>query len=135
MVISSTFEKHDLITTLKFCISVYNLQNRALAFILPSLCYKKACSEQLGKWDVRMWKLIFFTGVGALMLGVVQNLPKAEVIEIEYPTDYIEPIDKQKIDELTENMRNKLDTDLIGNWLIILFRGNIYSEFTINLRF
>ena len=82
-----------------------------------------------------MWKLIFFTGVGALMLGVVQNLPKAEVIEIEYPTDYIEPIDKQKIDELTENMRNKLDTDLIGNWLIILFRGNIYSEFTINLRF
>lgn len=112
-----------VVTTMTFAFFIQNVEtilglNGALmgsfiAFILPSLCYKKACSEQLGKWDVRMWKLIFFTGVGALMLGVVQNLPKAEVIEIEYPTDYIEPIDKQKIDELTENMRNKLDTDLI----------------------
>ena len=49
------------------------------------MCYKNACSDTFSSLDVRMWKIIFFTGVGSLMLGVFQNLPKAEVLEVNYP--------------------------------------------------
>ena len=47
-----------------------------------------------------MWKLIFFTGVGALMLGVVQNLPKPEVVEIDYAA---------QIRDEYNNMENRLN--------------------------
>lgn len=33
-----------------------------------------------------MSKLILFTGVGALLLGVAQNLPQTEVIQVDYPS-------------------------------------------------
>ena len=56
-----------------------------LAFILPSLCFKKSCSDATA-WSVRMSKVVLLTGIGALLLGVVQNLPQPSVVEIDYPT-------------------------------------------------
>ena len=55
----------------------------------------------------KIWRLIFFTGVGALILGVVQNLPKAEVLEVDQFPDHV-------IQQEFESMERLLS----GAWLI-----------------
>ena len=56
------------------------------AFILPSMCFHKSLAGSLGPWSVRMRKLVFLTGAGALLLGVISNLPERELNTFDFPT-------------------------------------------------
>lgn len=53
------------------------LMGSFIAFILPSLCFQQACGSMMKdkRWLI-IQRVIFFTGIFALVLGVFQNLPK-----------------------------------------------------------
>ncbi|CAG5106877.1 Oidioi.mRNA.OKI2018_I69.chr1.g3040.t2.cds [Oikopleura dioica] len=80
------------------------LMGSFIAFILPALCFEKACASTFMK-EIR-WKytqrLIFLTGVLALTLGVYQNLPAMESFTPSY-------LAMEDIDIEYENMKEKLN--------------------------
>lgn len=89
------------------------LMGSFIAFILPSLCFKKSCSDATA-WSVRMSKVVLFTGIGALLLGVVQNLPQPSVVEVDYPTQ-IEAEYRMMDDKLNSIPADSEDTEAAGN--------------------
>ena len=82
------------------------------AFILPSLCYQKSLGSELSSLQRKIWRLVFFTGVGALILGVVQNLPKAEVLEVEQYPDHVIQQEFESMEQLLSGAWLRSNTPL-----------------------
>jgi len=83
-----------------------SLMGSFIAFILPSLCYQKSLGSELSSLQRKIWRLVFFTGVGALILGVVQNLPKAEVLEVEQYPDHVIQQEFDSMEQLLSEPKN-----------------------------
>lgn len=83
-----------------------SLMGSFIAFILPSLCYQKSLGSELSSLQRKIWRLVFFTGVGALILGVVQNLPKAEVLEVEQYPDHVIQQEFESMEQLLSEPKN-----------------------------
>ncbi|CBY32108.1 unnamed protein product [Oikopleura dioica] len=82
------------------------LMGSFIAFILPALCFEKACASTLmkkAKWKY-LQRLIFFTGAFALILGLYQNLPAMDGIQQPNYMAVVENVDIEY-----ENMKEKLN--------------------------
>jgi len=82
------------------------LMGSFIAFILPALCFEKACATSLmkkAKWKY-LQRLIFFTGAFALILGVYQNLPAIDGMQQPNYMPVVENVDVEY-----ENMKEKLN--------------------------
>ena len=64
-----------------------------------------------------MSKVVLLTGIGALLLGVVQNLPQPSVVEVDYPTQI--EAEYRMMDEKLNSIPGTVDSHLCSLFVVV----------------